>query len=604
MEHGYSVTSLMIVTAVAFFIPILLHRFKIHIIPVVVAEIIAGMIIGKSGFHIVHQDEWLNVMSTFGIIFLMFLSGLEIDFTLFKSKHGKKHGSVPRLPFVASGVFVLILSVSFACSLVFQWLGWIDNVFLMTLIISTISLGVVVPTLKEKNMEKTEIGQFILLVTVIADLATMVLLAVFVSLYSEEGKNTAMLLLLFAAGAILYAIAKRAKTGHIFEKLSSGSVQLDTRAVFALIIVLVGLSETVGAENILGAFLAGALLSLLVPNEDLVKKMDSIGYGFFIPIFFVMVGVKMDLWSLFEKKAALLLIPFLLIAFFISKAVPMLVMKKWYTNAIVIPTTFLLTAKLSLVIAASSIGEKMGILSEEMSSALILSAIISCIVSPILFKKWFPPIEKKRKTLHIVGGNRITFPLMEDFKKDGYDVLMFDDIENERNETDDIGNVCILDSINPESVESQGGFKADILVIATSDDTVNYELAARAKERGVDRVIVRIEDIQFHKQLIEKEYVVFSTVNSTKTLVRMLVANKSLVQLIQSEEKLHEIKISNMEYEGKRIRDIKELGDTLIVQIYREDSFIIPHGNTTLKRDDVLLVTGSQDSIDEIKQAF
>ena len=95
--------------------------------------------------------------------------------------------------------------------------------------------------------------------------------------------------------------------------MSKGTVQIGTRAVFTLIIVLVGLSETVGAENILGAFLAGVLVSLLSPNQELIHKLDSFGYGFLIPIFFVMIGVELDIWSLFGDKKLLLLIPLLLI---------------------------------------------------------------------------------------------------------------------------------------------------------------------------------------------------------------------------------------------------------------------------------------------------
>lgn len=83
MEHGASVTSLVIVILAAFITPILLHRFKLNMIPVVVAEIIVGLIIGKSGFDIVEQGSWLEILSTLGFIFLMFLSGLEIDFSIF-----------------------------------------------------------------------------------------------------------------------------------------------------------------------------------------------------------------------------------------------------------------------------------------------------------------------------------------------------------------------------------------------------------------------------------------------------------------------------------------------------------------------------------------
>lgn len=89
MEHHTSVLSLMVVVAIAFFVPLLLQRFKLKALPVVVAEIIAGIFVGKSGFNIIEPDMWLQVLSTLGFIFLMFLSGLEIDFSIFKQK-GKR----------------------------------------------------------------------------------------------------------------------------------------------------------------------------------------------------------------------------------------------------------------------------------------------------------------------------------------------------------------------------------------------------------------------------------------------------------------------------------------------------------------------------------
>ncbi len=92
MEHGASVASLVIVILAAFITPILLHRLKLNFIPVVIAEIIVGLIIGRSGFDLVQQDMWLETLSTLGFIFLMFLSGLEIDFSAF-SNDGKKNRS-------------------------------------------------------------------------------------------------------------------------------------------------------------------------------------------------------------------------------------------------------------------------------------------------------------------------------------------------------------------------------------------------------------------------------------------------------------------------------------------------------------------------------
>src|SRR5690554_2965945 len=341
MEHGGSLTSLVIVILAALLTPILLHRLKLTVIPVVVAEILVGLIIGKSGFNIVHEGDWLRILSSLGFIFLMFLSGLEIDFTAFTKQKGSKKNEAHPLGtslIIFTGIFI----ISYILSYIFVLTGFIENALLMTIIISTISLGVVVPTLKEEELMKTSIGQIILLVAVIADLVTMILLAVFVSFY-EEGGNTWLLLVLFGAGVILYFVGKRFKSGKLVNALSEGTVQIGTRAVFALIIFLVALSESVGAENILGAFLAGVLVSLLMPSQELVHRLDSFGYGFFIPIFFVMVGVDLNIWKLFSDPKLLLLIPLLIVALFISKIIPALILKKWFDWKTVLSSGILLT---------------------------------------------------------------------------------------------------------------------------------------------------------------------------------------------------------------------------------------------------------------------
>src|SRR6476620_971618 len=187
-----------------------------------------------------------------------------------------------------------------------------------------------------------------------------------------------------------YFLAKRFKNRTFLESMSTGTVQIGTRAVFTLIIVLVAISETVGAENILGAFLAGVLVSLLSPNPNLVHKLDSFGYGFLIPIFFVMIGVDLDVWSLVGDRKLLLLIPLMLIGLLISKLLPVYLLKIWYNKNTVIASAFLLTSTLSLVIAAATIGERMGVITKEMGGTFILVAVITSVFTPIVFKKVFP----------------------------------------------------------------------------------------------------------------------------------------------------------------------------------------------------------------------
>lgn len=471
MEHGASVASLVIVILAAFITPILLHRLKINFIPVVVAEILIGLIIGKSGFDIVHEDMWLETLSTLGFIFLMFLSGLEIDFTAFSS--AKKRVKLPSGKLepnsfaVSSIVFIGIFLVSLGLSYLFVWAGFIDNAFLMTLIISTISLGVVVPTLKEAHLMKTGIGQIILLIAVIADLATMILLAVFVSLNDTGGGNTWLLLVLFGVGVLLYFLGRRFKNLNFLEAMSTGTVQIGTRAVFALIIFLVALSETVGAENILGAFLAGVLVSLLAPNQEMIHKLDSFGYGFLIPIFFVMVGVDLDVWTLFGDPKLLMLIPLLLIALLLSKLLPIYILKRWYDIKTVIASGFLLTSTLSLVIAAATIGERMDVITAEMSGTLILVAVITSIFTPVVFKKLFPmeAAEEKKLKVSFIGANQMTMPIYNELKSSLYEPALYHKKQEkaEKQIADSLFDIIEIDEFDIENFEGTEAVESDIV---------------------------------------------------------------------------------------------------------------------------------------------
>ncbi|MEH7094042.1 monovalent cation:proton antiporter family protein [Neobacillus vireti] len=611
MEQHVSVLSLLIVVTTAFLTPIILHRFKLNIIPVVVAEIIMGLIIGKTGFDIVHQDVWLSTLSTLGFIFLMFLSGLEIDFTAFSGSkkreilaNGKRE---PNTFVAATAIFAGIFIFSLILSYLFVLAGFIHNAFLMTLIISTISLGVVVPTLKEAHLMKTVIGQIILLVAVLADLVTMILLAVFVSINEAGHGNTWLLLILFGAGIVLYVIGKKFKTRTFIETLSTGTVQIGTRAVFTLIIVLVGLSETVGAENILGAFLAGVLVSLLSPNQELVHKLDSFGYGFLIPIFFVMVGVNLDVWSLFSEKKLLLLIPLLLIGLLLSKIVPVYLLKIWYDTKTVLSSGFLLTSTLSLVIAAATIGERMEVITSQMSGTLILVAVITSIFTPIVFKKLFPmeAAASKKVSVALLGANQVTLSLSQELKSGLYDPILYHTKMEKSNKqiADSLFEIVEIIDYSSESISKTNAFKSDIVVVSTGDEKLNASLSLEAKEHGVSRVIARIESIELEQTLRAQNIEVFSSFMSTKTLLRALIESPTVMNILTNQETgLYEIRMVNSHFSGMPLRRFPFTGDVIFVRIFRGKDSIVPHGDTELELDDRLIVTGSKEYVVELKR--
>ncbi|HCG2267908.1 TPA: monovalent cation:proton antiporter family protein [Staphylococcus aureus] len=604
--------SLVIVVLAAFLTPIIVNRLNINFLPVVVAEILMGIVIGNSFLNIVERDSILNILSTLGFIFLMFLSGLEIDFKAFKKDKRARQGqnddesSIPGHLNLALTVFAFIMIISILLAYVFKWLGLVDDVLLMVIIISTISLGVVVPTLKEMNIMRTTIGQFILLVAVLADLVTMILLTVYGAINGQGGNTIWLIGILVVFTAISYILGVQFKRMSFLQKLMDGTTQIGIRAVFALIILLVALAEGVGAENILGAFLAGVVVSLLNPDEEMVEKLDSFGYGFFIPIFFIMVGVDLNIPSLIKEPKLLIIIPILIVAFIISKLIPVMFIRRWFDMKTTIASAFLLTSTLSLVIAAAKISERLNAISAETSGILILSAVITCVFVPIIFKKLFPvPDEFNRKIeVSLIGKNQLTIPIAQNLTSQLYDVTLYyrKDLSDRRQLSDDITMIEIAD-YEQDVLERLGLFDRDIVVCATNDDDINRKVAKLAKAHQVERVICRLESTTDDTELVDSGIEIFSSYLSNKILLKGLIETPNMLNLLSNvETSLYEIQMLNYKYENIQLRNFPFGGDIIFVRIIRNNESIVPHGDTQLRYGDRLIVTGAKEYVDELKQ--
>ena len=604
--------SLVIVVLAAFLTPIIVNRLNINFLPVVVAEILMGIVIGNSFLNIVERDSILNILSTLGFIFLMFLSGLEIDFKAFKKDKRARQGqnddesSIPGHLNLALTVFAFIMIISILLAYVFKWLGLVDDVLLMVIIISTISLGVVVPTLKEMNIMRTTIGQFILLVAVLADLVTMILLTVYGAINGQGGSTIWLIGILVVFTAISYILGVQFKRMSFLQKLMDGTTQIGIRAVFALIILLVALAEGVGAENILGAFLAGVVVSLLNPDEEMVEKLDSFGYGFFIPIFFIMVGVDLNIPSLIKEPKLLIIIPILIVAFIISKLIPVMFIRRWFDMKTTIASAFLLTSTLSLVIAAAKISERLNAISAETSGILILSAVITCVFVPIIFKKLFPvPDEFNRKIeVSLIGKNQLTIPIAQNLTSQLYDVTLYyrKDLSDRRQLSDDITMIEIAD-YEQDVLERLGLFDRDIVVCATNDDDINRKVAKLAKTHQVERVICRLESTTDDTELVDSGIEIFSSYLSNKILLKGLIETPNMLNLLSNvETSLYEIQMLNYKYENIQLRNFPFGGDIIFVRIILNNESIVPHGDTQLRYGDRLIVTGAKEYVDELKQ--
>jgi len=603
MEEHASFTSLTIVSAIAFVIPILLQQLKLKFLPVVVAEIIVGLLVGKSGFGLISEDSWLELLSMFGLIYLMFLSGLEIEFGQIRSKGTRKRiGPNPLVAASAACVGIGVVSYGLAQALLLM--GFVSEPYLPMIMIATVSLGVVVPVLKEQKLIETPFGQTILLVSVIADFVTMIMLAVYISLRSQSVSSLVLLLVFFALVVTVYIFIKRSAKGKFAELVRRGTSQIGTRGVFALLLLFVVLSENMGVENILGAFLAGVILSLLSPDKSFVHQLESFGYGFLIPIFFIMVGVKLDVWALLSDWQIVLFIPVFLAAVYISKLVPSLLLGYWFGWKKALGAGILLSSTLSLVIAAATVAQELGIIDASMQGALVLVAILTCLISPVYFNRLVPKADKPPSRIAIVGANHVTLPVSQDLMKDG---CLVDIFSSSVDSGPDDGRFPLrqVDRLDIETLEEAGAFEADVLVCGSMDETLNLEIARHARRLGIERLIVRLEDPDLAAHAQEEGYTVFSTLYSSRILLKGLIDHPSALRLItQHDDSIQEIEVRNPAYNRKLLRMIPFVGNALVLRVYRGESFIIPHGSTEINLGDRLLVSGSGDHLRQMKEEF
>lgn len=606
MEQNSAIISLFLVVIITFIIPVLLKYFNLSAVPIVVTEIAVGLVIGKSGFNLITEDSWLKMLSQLGFIFLMFLSGLEIDFdVLFLRPSGKKRKYNP--VFVSFLIFILILCAATGLSLLLVKIGLVKHWYLMFLIISTVSLGVVLPVLKEKRLIETELGQVVLLVTALADVTSMLLLTVLVMIQSPSYQGLFLFLLFFAIFFIVYRFLKLfMKQTELLKSMSKGTVQIGTRAIFALILFFVVLSEVMGVESILGAFLAGIIVSLMSPPKNFVNQLESFGYGFLIPIFFVTVGAEIDLKLLLNSENILFLVPLLFILMYLAKIIPALVLKFWHTWNEVFAVGVLISSKLSLVIAASTVALAQNLITRSVNDALILVAVFTSLVSPVIFNRLMPQQKVRRDKVSIVGANNFTLPASLDLMRNDYEVKVYHSIQ-EKNEEQDVSSLTTkfplqeLEALNIKNLERKNAFSVDIMILATNYDRLNIELAHKAKTEGVKRIIVRVEDPYLRKDLTSGTFTVFSTLFASRILLKALVEQPHLVRLISETTGLiKEVSFNNPKYDNFSLRQLPFLGDTLVLRIYRGDNSIIPHGDTKLQMGDVLLICGSLTSVQTI----
>jgi Kef-type K+ transport system membrane component KefB len=602
---------LLLVVTLAFIVPISLARFRR--VPVVVGEILAGILIGPSVLGWVHAgDPTLDVLAEIGFAFLMFLSGLEIDFSILiaASRSGQDKKKSPILLAASSFLFTLLLAGGIGF-----WLtgaGFVQDPWMMTLILSTTSLGIVVPVLKEKGMTSSSLGQTILLSALLADFLTMFLITVYVAVRSTGlSLNILLIGLLFVPIVLLYKLGqrhlRRPLVRRFMEEFADATSQIKVRAAFALMIAFVVMAELIGAELILGAFLGGVLASLISEPEDekIRHKLDAIGFGFFVPLFFVYVGVGFDLQAFLNSPAAWVLLPILLVAALLIKLVSTAVFRFAYSWREALSSGMLLSARLSLIIAASAIGLRLGAIDKSTNAAIILVAALSAMFAPLAFNTLMESQEEKKQPAKLIfGESELAFQVGRILKVHGEDILFLEQDPQSASRAKERGfEVVSVDGSLGAILESMAPRRVDAFLALAPHDDENLEACRAARAHGVDHILSFVSEPRRVPDFRGLGVQTLTPSLHRSSLLALMARNSALFSLITSTENerdLREFVVYNPDLHGKRLMDLNIHANVLVLAIRREDEVIIPHGTTKLALGDHLTMLGDLDGLERV----
>src|SRR5271165_2565152 len=376
-------TNLLIVVVAAFLAPLALGFFPRLRLPAIVLEIILGIVVGPSVLGWVNVDAPVTILSLIGLSFLLFLAGLEIDVQ-------RLRGRTLRL---TAAAFALSFAIGIVVGLLLHAGGFVKSPLFIAIVLVSTSLGVIVPVLKDSENIATDFGQLVIAAASIADFGAIILLSLFFSGTGSTDTTGKLILLgifglvVVLIGLVIAGVERAGGLSRVLLRLQDTTAQIRVRGAFVLMIGFVALAQKVGFETILGAFAAGAMLSLVDRDQTMTHpefrlKLEAAGFGIFIPVFFVTTGLHFDVNALFSSVSTVVRIPLFLLALLIARGVPALLYIPVLGRSKALIAGLLQATTLPFIVAATQIGLQLGVVTQASSAALIAAGLLSVIIFP------------------------------------------------------------------------------------------------------------------------------------------------------------------------------------------------------------------------------
>ena len=350
-------------------------------VPAVVLEILGGILIGPTVLGWAHLDVAVRVISDLGLGFLLFMAGFEIDLRRFDR----------RILILVSRAFVLSLALALLVAYGLQLGGQVRDGLLGGITLAATSLGVLVPILHDAGEVETTFGRMIMAAGSLAELAPLVLLSVFFSASSKNPPAELGLLAGFVGlTAAIVVVTQRVRVWgpmrEVVQRLENTSSQLRVRLAITFALAFSAVAEHFGLATILGAFLAGVIVRRTdetpASQQEFQAKLESIGFGFLIPVFFVSTGVGLDITALFHSTRAIILVPVFLVALLVVRGLPALLYVRFVGRTRAIAAGFMQATSLTFIVVATVIGIRTGHQRTSTAAALVVAGLLSVVIYP------------------------------------------------------------------------------------------------------------------------------------------------------------------------------------------------------------------------------
>jgi len=376
-----SFSSLLIVGAVAVAVPLFLGLVPAVKVPAVVLEILGGILVGPTVLGWVHLDVAVQVIADLGLGFLLFMAGFEIDLRRFDR----------RILVLVSRAFLLSMMLALLVAYGLQLGGQVRDGLLVGITLVSTSLGVLVPILHDAGQTETIFGRMIMAAGSLAELAPLVLLSVFFSASSKNpGAELGLLAGFVGLTAAIVVVTQRVRVWgplrEVVHRLENTSSQLRVRLAITFALAFSAVAEHFGLATILGAFLAGVIVRRTdetpASQEEFQGKLEAIGFGFLIPVFFVSTGVGLDITALFHSTRAIILVPVFLVALLLVRGLPALLYVRVVGRTHAIAAGFMQATSLTFIVVATVIGVQTGHQRTSTAAALVVAGLLSVVIYP------------------------------------------------------------------------------------------------------------------------------------------------------------------------------------------------------------------------------